>query len=455
MQLAIRAGRADEPLARLGVAELTADMLVKGTKKRNALALAKAIDFVGGTIAADAGFEATWCRAASMAKDAKLCLELVPEMVTQPSLPRRRAGEGQESVQLGRDPPAARRRAARWPAPTSRICCGATTTSAAGSTATRIDPPRSPAPTSSPGTRPGSCRATRILAVSGDVDVAKLKEDLERTFGGWTKAPVPARPKYEEPGLSGVEGPPRRQAGPDADPHPGRAVRHRATTIRGSSTSLVWNYALGGGAFSSRLMKVVRVEGGKTLRRVVDLRSQPRPGHRSSRRRSPATPRRSPRSSWCSRRSRRCTKDGPTEDEVTAAIANIAGGYGMRFVGADDLAAALVTAELHGFVAGVRQRLSGAGRPGDARRRRGRRQGGVLADAFVVVLVGDANDLEPQLKKDGLPYERVGFNAPIGPQPDEPAVPGRSVDRGGGASSSTTRSPPRAAPRSRRSRACA
>src|SRR5262245_54242801 len=43
MQLAIKAGRQHEPRARLGVAEATADMMVKGTKKRNAVALAKAI----------------------------------------------------------------------------------------------------------------------------------------------------------------------------------------------------------------------------------------------------------------------------------------------------------------------------------------------------------------------------------------------------------------------------
>ena len=59
MQLAITAGRMHEPRARLGVAEFTADMLVKGTRKRSAVALAKAIDFVGGTIAADATYEAT------------------------------------------------------------------------------------------------------------------------------------------------------------------------------------------------------------------------------------------------------------------------------------------------------------------------------------------------------------------------------------------------------------
>src|SRR5881394_533740 len=59
MQLAIRAGRMHEPRVRLGVSELTADMLVKGTQKRDAVAFARAIDAAGGTISADSTFEAT------------------------------------------------------------------------------------------------------------------------------------------------------------------------------------------------------------------------------------------------------------------------------------------------------------------------------------------------------------------------------------------------------------
>ncbi|MBL9019024.1 MAG: insulinase family protein, partial [Myxococcales bacterium] len=86
-QLAVRAGRMHEPRARLGVAEATADMLVKGTKKRDALAIAKAIDFVGGTIAADATFEATLLSCSVLAKSTGTCLELLPEMLTQPTFP--------------------------------------------------------------------------------------------------------------------------------------------------------------------------------------------------------------------------------------------------------------------------------------------------------------------------------------------------------------------------------
>src|SRR5262245_27961128 len=87
MQLAIRAGRMHEPKSRLGVSEFTADMLVKGTKRRDAIALAKAIDFVGGTIGADATFEATLVSCSVLARNFGTCLQLIPEMVTQPSFP--------------------------------------------------------------------------------------------------------------------------------------------------------------------------------------------------------------------------------------------------------------------------------------------------------------------------------------------------------------------------------
>ena len=87
MQLAIKAGRMDEPRARLGVSEATADMLVKGTKKHDAISLAKAIDFVGGTIAADSTFEATLVSCSVLQRNMNVCMELLPEMITQSTFP--------------------------------------------------------------------------------------------------------------------------------------------------------------------------------------------------------------------------------------------------------------------------------------------------------------------------------------------------------------------------------
>src|SRR5262249_34357062 len=43
-------------------------------------------------------------------------------------------------------------------------------------------------------------RPTRpLLAVAGDVDAAKLRGSIEKAFGGWAKAAVPARPEWPLP----------------------------------------------------------------------------------------------------------------------------------------------------------------------------------------------------------------------------------------------------------------
>src|SRR3569833_3294518 len=85
--LAIKTDRQQKPRARLGVSEATADMLVKGTRKHDAIGLAKALDFVGGTIGAAAPFEATLVSCSVLARNKSSCLDLLPEMVTQSTFP--------------------------------------------------------------------------------------------------------------------------------------------------------------------------------------------------------------------------------------------------------------------------------------------------------------------------------------------------------------------------------
>src|SRR5207237_2909708 len=42
---------------------------------------------------------------------------------------------------------------------------------------------------------------------------------------------------------------------------------------------------------------------------------------------------------------------------------------------------------------------------------------------YVIVMVGDAKDLEPQLKKEGWRYQKVEFTEPITPLVDNPDAP--------------------------------
>jgi zinc protease len=418
MQLAIKAGRVQEPRARLGVAEATADMMVKGTKKRNAVALAKAIDFVGGTIAADATFEATLVSCSVLARNLPTCLELMPEMITQSTFPedeikkikelmisnvRQRLDDagllasvhvqnllwGNEHVRgwvnseasingLRRDDLVAWHKT--WYAPNNAM-----------------------------------------LVVAGDVDSKKLKGDLERSFGGWKKATVPPAPSYKEPGLSGT-----RIRLVDK---PGQTQTHIRVAQFGIKhddprffDALVWNYALGGGGFSSRLMKVVRVEGGKTYGASSNF---DRNLDRGSLVASTFT-----RNSEAVATTKMITgelgkmaKDGPTQAEVDAAIANIAGGYGLRFQSAGEIGSALIGAELHGF--GVEYLANFPLVVGKVDVESAKRAAGEILDPknYVVVMVGDAKDLEPQLDKAGWRYEKVSYAEPITKEAKEPDAP--------------------------------
>ena len=418
MQLAIKAGRMDEPRARLGVSEATADMLVKGTKKHDAVALARAIDFVGGTIGADSTFEATLVSCSVLQRNLNVCMDLVPEMITQSTFPDAEltkvkdlmlgtvrqhrddagtlASEHVQNLLWGND------HVRGW-INSEQSVAALTRDDVVAWHKTWYVPNNS------------------LLVVTGDVDAKALKGQLERAFGGWAKGPVPPTPSYKEPGLSGsrirlVDKPGQTQT----------HIRIAQFGIKHDDPrffdTLVWNYALGGGAFSSRLMKVVRVEGGKTY------------GASSS------FDRNIDRGSWVAQTFTRNSEavattkmilgeiakmqqQGPTQAEIDAAIANIAGGWGLRFQSAADIGSALIGAELHGFGVEYLENYGLAvGKVDEASAAKAATQ---ILDPknYVIVMVGDARELEPQLQKAGWHYEKVSAASPVTPVQARPADP--------------------------------
>jgi len=428
MQLAVRAGRMQEPRARLGVSELTADMLVKGTKLHDAAGLAKAIDGVGGTIAADSTFEATLVSCSVLARNANTCFELVPEMITQPTFPDAELTKLREAL-------AATIRQRLDEASTLASSHAQNLLWGGDHVRGWINSEQSIASIKRDDVvawhRAWFVPGNAMLVVTGDIDPKKLKADLERTFGAWRKGPVPPAPTYPEPGLSGS-----RIRIVDK---PGQTQTHIRIAQYGIKhddprffDTLVWNHALGGG-IGSRLMKAVRGDGAKgyvassTFDRNLD---------RGSFVASTVT-----RNADVVATAKlmlgeiaKLAKDGPTKEEVGAAVAAITGGYGLRFQAAADVGAALVGAELHGFgreyltnfpLAVAKVEVADA-----------KQAAGEILDpkAYVMVLVGDAKDLEPQLKKEGWRYEKVASTDPISPpvrQPEAPADAKAVAAKGG------------------------
>ena len=417
MQLAVRAGRMHEPRARLGVAELTADMLVKGTARRDAAALAKAIDFVGGTIAVDATFEATLLSCSVLRRNLGTCLELVPELLTQPAFPEAELVKTRDAMRgqvRGRfeDPAALASQHVQnllWGPEHVRGWV--------------------PSEDAIAGLRREDLIAwhkawfvpnNALLVIAGDVDPARVKADLARAFGGWKRTPVSPVPSYKEPGLSGS-----RIRLVDRPGLPQVHLRIAQLGIKHEDPrffeTLVWNAALGGGP-GSRLSRAARPEAGRVLAasssfdRNLDrgsfvVQAVARPDQAVA------------AAKLVLGELAKLAKDGPTQDEVTAAVASLAGGYGMRFQAASDVGAALIGAELHGF---GREYLANypiaVGRV-DAASARQAASEIVDPKAYVLVLVGDAKDLEPQLKKEGWRYQKVAFTEMITAPEAAPETP--------------------------------
>ena len=90
-----------------------------------------AIDFVGGTLDAQATNESTTAGCSALSKDAKLCLDLLSDILLHPSFPESEMGEVRDEMLAGdrgalRQPARARERALR------RTCCSARSTPTAG-----------------------------------------------------------------------------------------------------------------------------------------------------------------------------------------------------------------------------------------------------------------------------------------------------------------------------------
>ena len=81
----VRAGSAFDPPDNPGLANLTAELLTRGTARRTGPQLDEAIEFVGGSLGADAGRDGVTISLAILRKDLKLGLGLLAEVLLEPS----------------------------------------------------------------------------------------------------------------------------------------------------------------------------------------------------------------------------------------------------------------------------------------------------------------------------------------------------------------------------------
>jgi zinc protease len=407
LRLLVPASTDQEPRELRALAQFAASMLTQGTKSRSAEQIAATIDQVGGSLSASADPDGTMVTCEVLTKDLGTCLELLPDVILRASFPESEMGQVRDQLLAGikqvRDTPQllvkehfanllwGEDHVRGWPQ-TAKTVGAITRKDLVTWHAERFQPMGS------------------ILFVAGDVNPTELKPLLEKAFGGWPKAGVPPPRAFPEPSLKGLTI--RLVDKPDLTQtqimigHPGLAAADPdflATTL--------FNYSLGAGAFSSRLMKVVRSEGGKTY-------------HASSH--FDAGRERGPFWAYTFTNNaqvvatlklvldelEKMRREGPTPAELEDAKSNLAGNHPLHLESPFALADALLGAEVEGLDAdyvrdfplrvnavGLDEVKSAAARrldPGNA----------------VVVLVSKAEELEPLLKAAGYTWEKVGYLEP-------------------------------------------
>lgn len=333
MVLFVSIDEAAEPLDRSGLGDFTAEMLHKGTLKRSAEQIADTVDSAGVSLNAMHVEEGIGVVCSGRSRDLTLCLDMASDISINPSFPEGQMAEVRDqlvaNVEQTRDNPGALAREHAF-----NLFYG------------DADPRgRSNSKKSLTGIDRDALVAFHkawfhpnhaLLAVAGDFDDKALKAQLTKFFGGWQKGVPPKTPVLEQPNAGPMKV--RVVDKPDATQVQiailGPGIRHADADL---CAVRLMNYSLGQGAFSSRLMKVVRSENAKTYSASSHFEARREPG--------PFDARTFTRESEAASTVKlmlgeidKMRRGGPTADELSAAKANLIGGYGLQFETASDVA---------------------------------------------------------------------------------------------------------------------
>jgi zinc protease len=407
--MAVKAGGYDEDKAtNLGVADFTAAMLRRGTAKRSADDISRAIDFVGGALDAEAGLEHTQVACSVLARDTGLCIDLLADVLLRPSFPEKEMQEVRDQMQAAL--------AARFDNPHElandhfeNLLFGEKNPRGWVLTAEDVAKIKREQLVAfwKAFYRPGNA----LLAVAGDVDPPKLRAALEKAFGGWQKAEVPARPAFKMAALKQtrvliVDRPDLTQATIMLG-H--RGLKH-ADPMWFPATLM--NYVLGGSDFSSRLMSEVRSKRGLTYGIGSSYGASLYDGAFVI---SASTKNENVWETLVAsvNEMRRMKSEGPTAAELAKGKGYYAGSHPFSLQAATGLANAIVGAELHGL--GLAYVTQFAVRMAGVEEAQAKEAAGTLLDpdTVLVVVVGKGDVIEPEIKRTGLRYERINFKEPI------------------------------------------
>ena len=200
-RLLVKAGSAADPAGREGLASMTADLLRQGTKSKSSTEFSEAVDFLGGTLEADADRDRSFVSGEFLSRDFRKGLDLMSQMVLTPGfrqeeIERSRKQRLAEIQQELDDPETiADKRFARFLYGTHPYARSVEGTQRSVPALTREDIVGFYDAHYAPN--------NAILALVGDVTPEIAVAAARETFGAWARKPVPRTPYPSPPSIKG------------------------------------------------------------------------------------------------------------------------------------------------------------------------------------------------------------------------------------------------------------
>ena len=273
MRLLVRAGAAQDPKDKSGVATLSASLLDQGTTTRTAEAIADQIDFIGGALSVGAGTDLTFASAVVMKDSFGVGMELLQDVVRNPAFAREEIDRQKEQ------------------ALSSLQVCARDPDYIADALFDRLVYGFHPYGLPSGGTPESLASITRddlqtfhrqyfvpnnmILAIVGDITGAEAFSAAERVFGSWPRGDVPATKPIDPPP------PTRRIVVVDKPDSVQTEIRVGMLAIpRKHPDYMAWDLAVKilGGEGANRLHRVLRSERGLTYGAEADTEARKQAG---------------------------------------------------------------------------------------------------------------------------------------------------------------------------------
>lgn len=256
--LLIKASPLDEPAEKAGLADLTAKMLIEGTKKRTSQRISEEIEFIGGSIGSYVDDDYTLITLSVLKKDIETGFDIFSDIILNPAFPEEELTHKKELLK------GALKQREEDPQYVAEVEFGK---------AVYGEHPYGRPVT---GTPEGIDAVTRkdvrnfhqnyylpnngMLSVAGDLTLTEIKELTARFLSTWKRGAVPERKRYD---VNTIQSP--KVITIDGELSQANIVLGHLGIERSHPDYYavsVMNYILGGGGFSSRLMQTIRDEMG-------------------------------------------------------------------------------------------------------------------------------------------------------------------------------------------------